>query len=118
MAMFNSELLVYQRVATTMDSCNISYQPNDVGIVCDLPLNAEPAPLAQTMWVETTLSYRIPIHALHMEGHAIDVDPSCEDLIGLASGRLGQSMHCFFFNEYQLNHSCNAFIRRIIFNRS
>jgi hypothetical protein len=40
--MFNSELLVYQRVVTTMDSCNISYQP-DVGIVCDLPLNAEPA---------------------------------------------------------------------------
>ena len=38
--MFNSELLVYQRVVTTMDSCNISYQPNDVGILCDLPLNA------------------------------------------------------------------------------
>lgn len=30
----------------------------------------------QAVWVETTLGYRIPIHALHMEGHAIDVDPA------------------------------------------
>ena len=54
---------------------------------------------AQTVWVETTLGYRIPIHALHMEGHAIDVDPPWS---WVAEQWTVHGMHSFLFND-QLN---------------